>query len=118
MSEKEPKIAILEYTRHRLIMYEVLLRVFASLPDKALVGDICDPEFVNFLHEYHCSGTADMKQGLTLIKQYCSGIDVSHSASIINELAVDLLGAPQQRQGRGQRGSAQHLAHGLGNRLG
>ena len=78
-----------EAARNRGKIYELLLHVFARLPDNTLIQEITSQSFHDFLDACCGIGSLRLREGTTDIKLYCSAIEYMTQEEILNDLAVD-----------------------------
>ncbi len=89
MVKNQTNAARVEAARYRAKIYDLLLRVFASLPENALIQELRDDSFKDFLDTCYALGNVKIKCGIEHIKSYCSSIESRTSEEILNELSVD-----------------------------
>jgi len=89
VARNQTNTARVEAARYRAKIYDLLLRVFASVPKNALVQELREDSFKDFLETCYALGNIKIKYGIEHIKAYCSTIQSRTSEDILNELSVD-----------------------------
>ena len=89
MVKDQSYIVRAEAARCRGRIYELLLRVFARLPDNTLIQEITSQSFHDFLDTGCGIGSLRLREAITNIKLYCSAMESRTQEEILNDLAVD-----------------------------
>jgi TorA maturation chaperone TorD len=78
-----------EVAQSRAAIYGVLLRVFAHLPDGALLAEIQGETFRSFADSCCGPGGSGLNRGMDQIKSYCSSLTSLPEEHELNRLSVD-----------------------------